>query len=133
MAVLVLGLQIALATQVPLAAGPPHIVLILCDDYGYSDIGYHNVAADGLLRTPNFDSLAAAGIKLENYYVQVRDQCELHHFLVDNVPMRFAAANMHTNSITAPEWALSDPHWAATRRDSSTNAVGAQHVLSTHF
>ena len=43
----------------------PHILLILCDDYGHSDVGYHNVDVDGLIQTPNLDSLAASGIKLE--------------------------------------------------------------------
>ena len=48
----------------------PHIVLILIDDYGHTDIGYHNVKYDNLLRTPHLDTLAASGIKLESYYVQ---------------------------------------------------------------
>jgi len=44
----------------------PHIVLILADDYGFHDIGYHN--SD--IHTPTLDKLAAGGVKLENYYVQ---------------------------------------------------------------
>ena len=45
---------------------PPHIVFILADDYGFNDVGYHNPR----IKTPNLDSLAAAGVRLENYYVQ---------------------------------------------------------------
>ncbi|XP_070542597.1 arylsulfatase B-like [Ptychodera flava] len=45
---------------------PPHILLILADDYGWHDIGYH----DSAIRTPNLDKLASEGVKLENYYVQ---------------------------------------------------------------
>eukprot|EP00041_Stephanoeca_diplocostata_P016588 m.327599 g.327599 ORF g.327599 m.327599 type:complete len:546 (-) comp20416_c0_seq2:286-1923(-) len=48
----------------------PHLLFILVDDYGYGDIGYHNILADGLLSTPHLDLLAGGGIKLEQYYVQ---------------------------------------------------------------
>ena len=44
----------------------PHIVFILADDYGFNDVGYHNPH----IKTPNLDSLAADGVRLENYYVQ---------------------------------------------------------------
>ncbi|XP_060585574.1 arylsulfatase J-like [Ruditapes philippinarum] len=44
----------------------PHIILIVADDLGYNDVGYHG--SD--IRTPNIDRLALAGVRLENYYVQ---------------------------------------------------------------
>ncbi|XP_054769159.2 arylsulfatase B-like isoform X1 [Lytechinus pictus] len=50
-----------------LNALPPNIVFILADDYGYHDVGYHN---NNVIKTPNLDALASAGVKLENYYVQ---------------------------------------------------------------
>lgn len=49
-----------------LAAPQPHIVFILADDYGWYDVGYHQSE----IRTPNLDKLSAAGVRLENYYVQ---------------------------------------------------------------
>lgn len=48
------------------AADKPHILFILADDQGYHDIGYHRSE----IRTPVLDSLAAQGVKLENYYIQ---------------------------------------------------------------
>ena len=45
---------------------PPHIVFILADDFGFNDVGYHNPR----FKTPVLDSLAADGVRLENYYVQ---------------------------------------------------------------
>ena len=45
----------------------PHIVLMLVDDMGYNDIGYQS--NDLFRATPTIDALAAAGIKLTNYYV----------------------------------------------------------------
>ncbi|XP_076851943.1 arylsulfatase I [Brachyhypopomus gauderio] len=46
---------------------PPHLVFVMVDDQGYSDVGYHG-SQD--IRTPVLDQLAAQGVKLENYYVQ---------------------------------------------------------------
>ena len=42
-------------------------VVCSADDYGHTDIGYHNEHYDNLLRTPHLDTLAATGIKLEQY------------------------------------------------------------------
>jgi hypothetical protein len=46
---------------------PPHILLILADDLGWSDVGYQNITA---IQTPNIDKLASEGVILDNYYVQ---------------------------------------------------------------
>ncbi|XP_028838684.1 arylsulfatase J [Denticeps clupeoides] len=44
----------------------PHIVFVMVDDQGFRDVGYHGSE----IKTPTLDRLAAAGVKLENYYVQ---------------------------------------------------------------
>lgn len=44
----------------------PNIVFFLIDDLGWSDVSYHG----GNIKTPNIDKLAAAGVKLEAFYVQ---------------------------------------------------------------
>ncbi|XP_071964704.1 arylsulfatase J-like [Antedon mediterranea] len=44
----------------------PNIVLIVADDYGFHDIGYHG----SKIKTPTLDKLAGEGVKLEKYYVQ---------------------------------------------------------------
>nr|XP_006816647.1 PREDICTED: arylsulfatase B-like [Saccoglossus kowalevskii] len=44
----------------------PNILLIVADDYGWHDVGYHG----SVIETPNLDKLASDGVKLENYYVQ---------------------------------------------------------------
>lgn len=44
----------------------PNIVYILADDLGWADVGFHGPD----IKTPNIDQLAAAGAKLEAFYVQ---------------------------------------------------------------
>lgn len=44
----------------------PNIVLIVADDQGYANIGYHNKT----VLTPRIDNLAALGVILDTYYVQ---------------------------------------------------------------
>jgi arylsulfatase A-like enzyme len=59
----------------------PHVLLVVADDYGWNDVGYHqnqisSANPQGLqttnvaLKTPTLDRLADEGKKLEMYYVQ---------------------------------------------------------------
>lgn len=48
------------------ATTPPNIVLIIADDLGWGDVGFH----DGVARTPNLDTMAKRGIELNRFYVQ---------------------------------------------------------------
>jgi len=45
---------------------PLHILLIVIDDWGWSDVGFHGAK----IKTPNMDKLATEGVILDNYYVQ---------------------------------------------------------------
>ena len=63
----------ALAGAVPgTAAKSPHVLLVVADDYGWNDVGYHqsNATTNVALKTPTLDRLASEGRKLERYYVQ---------------------------------------------------------------
>ncbi|XP_046584420.1 arylsulfatase B-like isoform X1 [Haliotis rubra] len=44
----------------------PHIVLIVADDLGWNDVGYHNPD----MLTPNIDKLASEGVVMDNAYTQ---------------------------------------------------------------
>ena len=46
------------------AAERPNVVILLADDLGWGDVGYHG----GKIRTPNLDRLAAEGVRLERFY-----------------------------------------------------------------
>ena len=44
----------------------PNILIILADDLGWKDVGYHG----GPIDTPNIDRIANQGIELDRFYVQ---------------------------------------------------------------
>ena len=47
---------------------PPNIILIMCDDVGYSDIGCYG----GEIQTPNLDALAQGGLRFTQFYNTAR-------------------------------------------------------------
>ena len=55
---------ILLAAGSPVFAAPPNIVLIMCDDMGFSDVGCYG----GEIKTPNIDRLAAEGLRFQQFY-----------------------------------------------------------------
>lgn len=46
-------------------AAPPNVVLIMADDQGWGDTGYNGHPE---LKTPNLDSLAASGLRMDRFY-----------------------------------------------------------------
>lgn len=44
---------------------PPNIVILVADDLGWGDVGYHG----SKIATPNIDRLAAQGVRLSNFHV----------------------------------------------------------------
>lgn len=50
--------------QAPPQQQPPNIVVLLADDLGWGDLGYHGAE----IETPNIDRLAKEGVRLENFH-----------------------------------------------------------------
>jgi arylsulfatase A-like enzyme len=55
------------ASAADAAVDKPNIIVILCDDLGWADLGAQGVQKD--IRTPNLDLLAAGGLRATNAYV----------------------------------------------------------------
>eukprot|EP01024_Parvocaulis_polyphysoides_P044445 TRINITY_DN4098_c0_g2_i2.p1 TRINITY_DN4098_c0_g2~~TRINITY_DN4098_c0_g2_i2.p1 ORF type:complete len:670 (+),score=114.75 TRINITY_DN4098_c0_g2_i2:120-2012(+) len=47
-------------------ANKPNFLIVLTDDQGHDDIGYHN--QNGILQTPNIDKFASQSVGFENFY-----------------------------------------------------------------
>ncbi|WP_068422326.1 arylsulfatase B [Planctomyces sp. SH-PL62] len=62
----------------------PNVVVILADDLGWGDVGWHG----SKIKTPNLDELAASGARLENFYVQPLCSPTRAAFLTGRYPMR---------------------------------------------
>lgn len=63
-----LNLSIALFAlmQVASEADQPNIVLVMTDDQGYGDVGFHG---NGIIKTPHIDTLAKESTSLDDYHV----------------------------------------------------------------
>ena len=49
-----------------LAAGRPNVILVMTDDQGYGEVGFHG---NPVLKTPNLDRFAEEGLELTQFYV----------------------------------------------------------------
>jgi hypothetical protein len=59
-------LGLVAAFKATAAATPPNVLLVVSDDHGFGNVGYHN----STMLTPRMDEMARAGVILEGYYVQ---------------------------------------------------------------
>ena len=50
--------------QVGFAGSQPNVIVMLADDLGWADVGYHS----GDIETPSLDRLAAEGVRLDRFY-----------------------------------------------------------------
>ncbi len=82
---LVTLLPFMLAT--PIAADPsdrPNVVIILADDLGWRDVGYHGSE----IATPRIDRLAAGGVVLDRFYAQPTCSPTRAALMTGKTPMR---------------------------------------------
>ncbi|MBA4065923.1 MAG: sulfatase [Isosphaera sp.] len=63
---LLVALPLALALAPVARAAPPNVVVIVGDDMGYADVGFHGCKD---IPTPNLDALARSGVRCTNGYV----------------------------------------------------------------
>jgi arylsulfatase A-like enzyme len=89
LAVLLIAIRPMVAAE-PAEAPRPNILVIVADDLGWNDVGYHNVD----MRTPHLDELARAGVELDWHYVQPECTPTRVSLLTGRYPSRFGASAM---------------------------------------
>jgi arylsulfatase A-like enzyme len=62
-------LMVSLTACTVRAAEKPNVIVLLADDLGYADVGYHGFPAGKDVFTPNIDRLTASGTAFSNGYV----------------------------------------------------------------
>ncbi len=82
---LVIGLAGSAFALGAAAQQKPNVVIILADDLGWADVGYHGSE----IRTPNIDRIAREGIELDRYYVAPISSPTRAGLMTGRYPSRF--------------------------------------------
>ena len=82
--ILALGLALG-ALAPPAGSADLNVVFMMADDLGWNDVGYHG--SD--IRTPNIDSIAERGVRLERYYATPLCSPTRAAFLTGRLPLRY--------------------------------------------
>src|SRR5690554_1982710 len=105
----------------------PNIIVIVPDDLGWCDVGYHGSE----INTPNIDKLAESGIKLEQHYVMPTCTPTRVSLMTGKYPSRYG--------ITGPDYGevidLGDPTLASVLQDNGyfTAIAGKWHMGSPPY
>lgn len=83
--VLLCASLLLVACSVTNAADKPNVVLIVADDLGWGDVGYHGSE----IETPNIDRLAERGTQLDQFYVQPVCSPTRASLMTGRYPMRY--------------------------------------------
>src|SRR5215831_2320043 len=107
LAVVVSGLLSVPRSAAAQGAPRPHIVYIVADDLGWKDVGFHG--SD--IKTPNIDSLAQAGARLEQFYVQPMCTPTRAALMTGRYPFRYGLQSFvipasGTYGLPTDEWLL---------------------------
>lgn len=80
-------------------SSPPNIILIMCDDMGWSDIGCYG----GEVQTPHLDQLAAEGLRFTQFYNNAKCTTTRASILTGLYPRRDKADLLQRNMVTIGE------------------------------
>lgn len=102
----------------------PNVVVIVADDLGWNDVGYHG----GAIPTPHLDSMAGKGIQLDRFYVAAMCTPTRAAFLTGKYWSRFG----NTNPSNAQVLPFGTPTIASVMRECGyrTALIGKWHLGS---
>ena len=105
----------------------PNVLVILTDDQGWADAGYHNEA----VYTPNLDALVASGVRFSQHYVMPQCTPSRVATLTGRYPSRFGGAALQASN--APAFPKGTPTLAslAAAAGYETYLCGKWHLGST--
>jgi arylsulfatase/arylsulfatase A len=100
------GLMTIVASEI-FAADRPNVLIVLTDDQGYGDLGYHK---NPILKTPNIDAFAKAGVRMTQFYVspvcsptRASLMTGRYNYRTGVVDTFLGRAMMHTDEVTIAE------------------------------
>jgi arylsulfatase A-like enzyme len=82
------------------ASTPPNVVIIITDDQGWGDVGYHTPAGQVPIQTPNMDSFATSGIRLERFYATTVCSVTRSTLATGRNPIRHATNNVRGTDLS---------------------------------
>ncbi len=91
-------LTLSLTTQLAAENSKPNIVLIMCDDMGFSDIGCYG----GEIRTPNINRLSYEGMRFTQFYNNAKCTTTRASLMTGVYPRR-SGGLLQKNMVTIPQ------------------------------
>ncbi|MGE0143029.1 MAG: sulfatase-like hydrolase/transferase [Planctomycetota bacterium] len=105
----------------------PNVVVIVSDDQGFADIGFHNPA----VYSPNLDALAAGGLRFSHHYAMPQCTPTRVALLTGRYPGRFGNHALVANNTRALPPGTATMASVLRERGYSTHLVGKWHLGST--
>lgn len=105
----------------------PNVIVIVSDDQGWADIGYHNPK----VYSPRLDALAATGVKFSQHYVMPQCTPTRVALMTGRYPSRFGPVAQQANN--APAFPLGTPTLASmfSAHGYETHLCGKWHLGSS--